>query len=349
MKRTKKHPYELSLLELLQEVQNRTSTETISTDQQQLITQTMMNILQVCAKRVERPLRGQDMQEVRGQAHVKRAMEVAAAGGHNTLLVGPAGAGKMMLVRTFPSLLPTSSVPYPFRVPPSSTSLPAFLGDVTVPGEFTLAHGGVMLLENLHAYDVPVLGALRRAVETHVIAILHEETRVMLPARFVLIATVQPCPCGWSGDPLRACSCSGEAIAQHQQRISDIVQTCFEIKVEVPMVQEDLLSKRAEESSAQIRSRVEAARDLQKRRYTESASLWVNADLGSLEEVQHYCQIDAASEKLLRAAFQQLHLAPLQVLQIQKVARTIADLAAAPMIRANHIAEAIRYRSSWLQ
>lgn len=108
----------------------------------------------------------------------------------------------MMLARTFPSLLPTSSVPYPFRVPLSSASLSAFLGNVTVPGEFTLAHSGVMLLENLHTYDLQVLGALRHAVVTHVIVSSHEETQVILPVRFVLIATVQPCPCGWYGDPL---------------------------------------------------------------------------------------------------------------------------------------------------
>lgn len=172
MKRTKQYLQEFSLHELLQEVQNRTSTEPLPADQQQA----MMNIIQARAKQIERPLPGQDMQEVRGQAHVKRAMEVAVTGGHNVLLVGPAGAGKRMLVRTFSSLLSASLVPYPFRAPPASTSLSAFLGDVTVPGEFVLAHSGVMLLENLHAYDLPVLSALRRVVETQVIS-LHKKRR----------------------------------------------------------------------------------------------------------------------------------------------------------------------------
>ncbi len=146
MKRIKKQPHELSLLELLQEARNRTSTEYISADQQHYITQMMIHILQANAKRMEHPFLAQDIQKIRGQAHVKRALEVSAAGQHNILLVGPSGAGKALLARTLPSLLPTTSLPYPFREPPSDIGRNAFLGDSATPGELTLAHGGVLFL-----------------------------------------------------------------------------------------------------------------------------------------------------------------------------------------------------------
>ena len=155
MNRTQKQPHELSLLELLQEVQSRTRIETIPADQQQPLTQMMLTILQACAKTIERPLPGQDIREIRGQAHVKWALEMSAAGRHNILLVGPPGAGKALFARTVPSFLPTTSLPYPLREPPSSIGRNAFIGDPTMPGELTLAHGGVLLLKDLDTWLIP--------------------------------------------------------------------------------------------------------------------------------------------------------------------------------------------------
>ncbi len=335
----------LSLPELLQEVQRRASADTIPADQQRDILNMVMDVLQAWSKTIEQPLPGLDMQEIRGQAHVKRALEVAAGGGHNILLIGPKGAGKASLARTLPTLLPTTAVSYPFRMPHCSTSGTAFIGEPTLPGELTLAHGGVLFLENIDAFDVSQLTALRQAVETHVITIPHGEETILFPGHFVLIATVKPCSCGFYGDPMRECICSVEAITEYRQRIEESVETIFDIHIEVPRVREDILSTRQEESSARIRKRVEEARVIQRRRYEEVMNLWVNADLVSVNEIQKYCELEPTAQRLLKAALQQLHLTPQGVLRIQRLARTIADLADSKAIAANHIAEAVQYRS----
>jgi len=347
-KRTKQQPLEPSLLALLQEVQHRTRTGAIPADQRQSVIETMMNILQTCAKAIEHPLLGQDIQEIRGQAHVKRALEVAAAGGHNILLVGPPGAGKAMLARTLPSLLPIASVPYPFREPDPSISQNAFVGEPTVPGELTLAHGGVLFLKDLDTFDLSYLTSLVQAVETHVVSIPFGEDCVVLPAKFILVATIKPCPCGFLGDAAMTCRCSLDEIARYRQRYQEIVRTCFAIEIEVPRI-EEILGKHAEESSASMRQRIEAAREIQQRRYAGETHLCLNADLRSADEVQCYCQIDSPGEELLRGTLRQLHLTPLQVLRVQGVARTIADLAESPVIAARSLAEAIQYLSSFVR
>ncbi len=345
MNRIKKQPHELSLLELLQEVQNRTNTEDIAADQQQDIVQMLIHILQVYARRGEHPFLAQDIQKIRGQAHVKRALEVSAAGQHNILLVGPPGAGKALLARTLPSLLPTTSLPYSFREPPSDIGRNAFLGDSALPRELTLAHGGVLFLKDLDTFDLSLLTSLAQTVETQVTSVPLQEGYALFPAQFILEATIKPCPCGFSNDPAKECMCSAEEIAHYRQPFKETVRTCFALEIEVPLLVPEILSIYPEESSGEIRQRVEAARAIQRKRYVEEPHLRVNADLGSVDEVQQYCQIDSAGEQLLESALRQLNLTALQMLRLQTVARTIADLAGSPTITARHLAEAIQYLS----
>jgi magnesium chelatase family protein len=349
MKQTKKQPTALSLMEVLQEVQCRTSGETVPADERQSIMQIMVNILQGCAKAMERPLPGQDIDEIRGQWHVKRVLEVAAAGGHNVLLVGPNGAGKAQLARTLRSLLPTTAMPYPLREPASTIEEKAFVGDVSLPGELTLAHTGVLLLKDLDTFDLPLLAHLCSAVETHVISIPSPEECVALPAQFLLVATMKPCPCGFSCDPERACLCSKEEIVQYRQRVREVVHTCFALEIEVPLIGEDLLKKRPEENSAIVRERVETVRKIQHRRYAKTMHLRVNADLREVSEIEHYCQMFAPAQDLLKSIQKQLHLTPLQVLRLQTVARTIADLDDEDLIAGKHMAEAILYLSHFIR
>jgi len=345
MKQTKKQPQELSLKVLLQEVQHRITVETLPAHQQQEMMQRMINILQACAKVIERPLPGQDMDEIRGQWHVKRILEVAAAGGHNVLLMGPSGAGKAQLARTLHSLLPTASTPYPLREPASSIEEKTFVGDVNLPGELTLAHTGVLLLKDLDTFDPALFAYLCCAVETHAIPIPSPEECVVLPAQFLLVATTKPCPCGFLCDPERACLCSKEEITQYRQRIKEVVHTCFALEIEVPLIGKDLLNERPEENSATIRQRVETARAIQRRRYAKTMQLRVNADLRKASEIEHYCQMFAPARDLLKSIQKQLHLTPLQVLRLQTVARTIADLDDEDLIAGKHMAEAILYLS----
>jgi len=349
MKRSKRQPHELSLLELLQEAQNRTSTETIPADQRQSLLQMTMCILQACAKATGCPSPKRDMREIRGQWHVKRALEVAAAGSYNILLIGPNGAGKAQLTRTLPSLLPTTSLPYPLREPLSSIEKKAFIGEPTIPGELTLAHRGVLFLKDLDAFDLSVLTSLTQTVETHGISIPLQEGSVVLPAQFILVATVKPCPCGFFGDPGRSCLCSAEEIALYRQPLKEIIRTCFAIEIEVPLIGDENLGNYSEEGSATIRQRVEAAREIQHRRYAETTHLRVNADLRAASDVERHCKKVSTAEDLLKSALRQLHLTPLEVLRVQTVARTIADLDGSALIAGKHFAEAIRYLSGFVR
>jgi magnesium chelatase family protein len=344
MARINKHLQRVSLVTLLQEIQNRIEAGAIPADQQPALLQMCVDILEACGKRIERPLPGHDLSDVRGEIHVKRALEVAAAGGHHILLIGPPAAGKAMLARTLPSLLPATSAPVPFRAPSPDMSLEAFMGTPTLPGDLTLAHGGVLLIEDLDAFAGEHLSAPRQAVKTHGVMFSQGETRIVFPAHFLIVATIRPCPCGFSGDPVRACTCSADAIIQYHQRLDATVEACFAIQIEVPRVGSDLLSKHPEESSATVRSRVEHARTIQQRRYAELTHLSVNADLGLVDEIGRFCELEPAAEKLLSMAIRQLALVPPTTLEIQKVARTIADLAESNSIAAPHVAEAIQYR-----
>jgi magnesium chelatase family protein len=335
-----------SLTHLLQTIQEQAIQPRLSADEQRQVIEALSTLLAGSARAIERPRSLPDMQDVRGQESVKRALEVAATGGHNILLVGPPGAGKRSVAQTLLSVLPETADPCPFRSPQTSIELDAFVGrsNPLALGELTLAHGGVLLIENLPAFALPHLQALQRAVEQRVV-IPQGANHAFFPARFILVATMQPCPCGFFDDPVRECRCSADDMAQYQRRVSEVVTSCFDLQIEVPPIrQEVVLDTRPGEKSLTVRQRVEAARTIQRRRFA-GTSFSVNSDLGPIDEVQHSCQLsDAAAEKLLKAAIQQLHLSVQQVLRLQRVSRSIADLAESDAISASHIAEAIQYR-----
>ena len=345
MTKTRHQFHTLSLEALLQQVRSLVSTTTIPPEQHQQLIQVISEILQACAQTTPSPLLGRDMQEIRGHSQVKRALEVAAAGGHPILLVGPVGAGKALLARTMPSLLPTTALPSLFREPSSCISWNDLVGDPTVAGTLSLTQGGVLFLKDLDTFDLPFLTSLAQATKTQVVSIPLQEGSVTLPAHFLLVATMKPCPCGWAGDPARTCRCSAEELVSYKQRFKEVLRSCFALQMDVPRLGEEILSHIPEESSATIRQRVEAARAIQHRRYTQTAHRQLNADLRLVDEIQQYCQLDDAGEKLLKAALRQLHLTPLHVLRVQAVARTIADLAGSPLIAVHHLAEALHYLS----
>ncbi|HLG77576.1 MAG TPA: YifB family Mg chelatase-like AAA ATPase [Ktedonobacteraceae bacterium] len=312
---------------------------------------------------------GQDMAAVRGQEHVKRALEVAASGGHNILMSGPPGSGKTLLARSTPSILPRmvieealevtkiysvsgmlpSDVPLvlqrPFRAPHHTISHAGLVGGGRLPrpGEISLSHRGVLFLDELPEFGQNVLEVLRQPLEDKVVTISRAQGTITYPANFMLVAAMNPCPCGFYGDPVKECSCSATAIARYQKRISGPLLDRIDIHVEVPRVDyEKLADKRQAETSATIRTRVQAARERQLERF-KGSKLTCNAEMGP-NEVREFCQTDPSGEKLLKAATQQLHLSARAYHRVLKLARTIADLAGSEMIMANHVAEAIQYR-----
>ncbi len=311
----------------------------------------------------------QDMSSVRGQEHVKRALEVAASGGHNILMSGPPGSGKTLLARTTPSILPRmlieealdvtkiysvsgmlpTDVPLvlqrPFRSPHHTTSHAGLVGGGRIPrpGEISLAHRGVLFLDELPEFGQNVLEVLRQPLEDKVVTISRAQGTITYPANFMLVASMNPCPCGYYGDLVRECTCSATAIARYQKRISGPLLDRIDIHVEVPRVDyEKLADKRKVEDSTTIRQRVQAARERQLQRFV-GTKLTCNAEMGPAE-VRDFCQVDGSAEKLLKAAMQQLHLSARAFHRVLKLARSIADLAESETIAANHVAEAIQYR-----
>ncbi len=312
-----------------------------------------------------------DLQEVRGQEHVKRAMEVAAAGSHNVIMTGPPGAGKTLVARALPGILPSMSLDESlevtriysvadmlptgtplirqrsFRAPHHTISHAGLVGGGRVPrpGEISLAHRGVLFLDELPEFDQRSLEVLRQPLEDKIVTISRAAGTLTFPANFQLVAAMNPCPCGYYGDPTKECTCAPSMVTRYQKRISGPLLDRIDIHVEVPRVPyEKLTGERLGEPSAIVAARVEAARERQRKRFASHDSRVVcNADM-TPADVRVFCKLDATGQSLMRSAMQQLQLSARAFHRVLKIARTIADLAGSDEIAPAHLAEAIQYR-----
>ncbi len=312
---------------------------------------------------------GVDLAYIKGQEHVKRALEVAAAGGHNLIMTGPPGSGKTLLARALPSILPPMTTEEaievtkiysvsgllppdtplirhrPFRSPHYTISNAGLVGGGhwPKPGEISLSHRGVLFLDELPEFGHAVLEVLRQPLEDKVITISRAQGSVTFPANFMLVGAMNPCPCGYYGDPFRQCTCPPSLVSRYQRRMSGPFIDRVDIFVEVPHIDyEKLTDNRLGESSEQVQARVRAAHDIQRRRFA-GTRLTCNADM-TPREVREFCQVEESAQSLLKAAMTQLYLSARAFHRILKLARTIADLENAGTIKAQHLAEAIQYR-----
>lgn len=316
------------------------------------------------------PPEGTDLSEVKGQENAKRALEVAAAGGHNLLFYGPPGTGKTMLAKRLPTLLPEPSLDEmleitriysvagllkpdrplvtwrPFRSPHHSSSTAGVIGGGRIPrpGEVSLAHRGMLFLDEIPEFNREVLESLRQPLEDREVTVTRSAATLKYPADFVFAASMNPCPCGNHGDPRHQCRCSHYQIQKYHSRLSGPLLDRVDLQVEVPRLEYSELEKNtSSETSAQVRKRVEKTRQLQRERFKKT-KVRTNAEMSS-RQVQKHCTLEEEARQMAKDAFNRLGLSMRAYDRILKVARTIADMNGCEVIQPDHLAEAIQYRS----